>query len=349
MGSRTSPSCTWTSGPTARASTASWSARGPRAPNSSGAARGRSPPTMAGSPSGTRTRRPCASPRSSSTWWCSPRRSARRTGSATWRAPSHGGPPGEPLAGIEPPRVGVFVCHCGSNIAGVVDVPRVVQFAKTLPDVVWAQNQMFSCAGNTQKEIEDAIRSKGINRVVVAACSPKTHEGIFRKVLIRAGLNPFLLEMANVRNQDSWVHKAEKEAATLKAMDMVWMGVEKARRLVPLEITQTPVTQAALVVGGGIAGMMAAPALARQGYETHLVEKETKLGGLLRHLDVLAPSGLKAQELLELQEQELHDAGVHLHLGTEVEQIGGFVGNFAARLSSGEDLRVGAVVLATGR
>ncbi|MBI4589332.1 MAG: FAD-dependent oxidoreductase, partial [Candidatus Rokubacteria bacterium] len=116
----------------------------------------------------------------------------------------------EPLEGIETPRVGVFVCHCGSNIAGVVDVPRVVEFAKTLPDVVWAQNQMFSCAGNTQREIEDAIRSKGINRVVVAACSPKTHEGIFRKVLIRAGLNPFLLEMVNVRNQDSWVHKAEK-------------------------------------------------------------------------------------------------------------------------------------------
>ncbi|MEK7363031.1 MAG: FAD-dependent oxidoreductase, partial [candidate division NC10 bacterium] len=260
----------------------------------------------------------------------------------------HEEPHVEPLAGIETPRVGVFVCHCGSNIAGVVDVPRVVEFAKTLPDVVWAQNQMFSCAGNTQREIEEAIRSKGINRVVVAACSPKTHEGIFRKVLIRAGLNPFLLEMANVRNQDSWVHKAEKEAATVKAMDMVWMGVEKARRLTPLEITQSPVTQAALVVGGGIAGMMAATALARQGYETHLVEKETKLGGLLRHLDVLAPSGLKAQELLELQELELRDAGVHLHLGTEVEQIGGFVGNFAARLSSGEDLRVGAVVLATG-
>ncbi|MBI2153605.1 MAG: FAD-dependent oxidoreductase [Candidatus Rokubacteria bacterium] len=260
----------------------------------------------------------------------------------------HEEPRVEPLAGIETPRVGVFVCHCGSNIAGVVDVLRVVEFARTLPDVVWAQNQMFSCAGNTQREIEEAIRSKGINRVVVAACSPKTHEGIFRKVLIRAGLNPFLLEMVNVRNQDSWVHKAEKEAATQKAIDMVWMGVEKARRLTPLEMTQSPVIQAALVVGGGIAGMTAATALARQGYETHLVEKEAKLGGLLRYLDVLAPSGLKAQELLEHQEQELREAGVRLHLGTEVEQIGGFVGNFAARLSSGEDLRVGAVVLATG-
>jgi heterodisulfide reductase subunit A len=260
----------------------------------------------------------------------------------------HEEPRVEPLEGIETPRVGVFVCHCGSNIAGVVEVPRVVEFARGLPGVVWAQNQMFSCAGNTQREIEEAIRSKGINRVVIAACSPKTHEGIFRKVLIRAGLNPFLLEMANVRNQDSWVHKAEKEAATLKAMEMVWMGVEKARRLLPLEMTQSPVVRAALVIGGGIAGMTAATALARQGYETHLVEKEPKLGGLLRYLDELAPSGLKAQELLELHEEELKEAGVRLHLGAEVEQIGGFVGNFSARLSGGEELRVGAVVFATG-
>ncbi|MBI4608371.1 MAG: FAD-dependent oxidoreductase [Candidatus Rokubacteria bacterium] len=254
----------------------------------------------------------------------------------------------EPLAEIEVPRIGVFVCHCGSNIAGVVDVPRVVEHARNLPDVVWAQDQMYSCAGNTQKEIEEAIRSKGINRVVVAACSPKTHETIFRKVLIRAGLNPFLLEMVNVRNQDSWVHKQEREAASVKAMDMVAMGVEKARRLEPLTVTRSPIIQRALVVGGGVAGMSAAAALARQGYETHLVEKDSKLGGLLRFLDELAPLGLKAQELLERQEQELREAGVLLHLGTEVEQIGGFVGNFSARLVDGTELRVGAVVLATG-
>ncbi|MEK7879130.1 MAG: hypothetical protein AAB285_04660, partial [candidate division NC10 bacterium] len=177
-----------------------------------------------------------------------------------------------PLAGVETPRVGVFVCHCGSNIAGVVDVASVVRYAKHLPDVVWAQEQMYSCAGNTQREIEEAIRAKGINRVVVAACSPKTHETIFRKVLIRAGLNPFLMEMANIRNQDSWVHKAEPEAATVKAMDMVAMAVEKTRRLEPLTMTRSPVIQRALVIGGGIAGMTASAALARQGYETHLVE-----------------------------------------------------------------------------
>jgi len=254
----------------------------------------------------------------------------------------------EPLAGIETPRVGVFVCHCGSNIAGVVDVPRLVEYARRLPDVVWAQDQMYSCAGNTQQEIEEAIRAKGINRVVVTACSPKTHEAIFRRVLARAGLNPFLLEMVNVRNQDSWVHKQEREGATLKAMDMVAMGVEKARRLEPLTVTRTPVVQRALVIGGGIAGMTAATALARQGYETHLVEREQKLGGLLRYLDELAPSGLKAEELLARQEQELHEVGAHLHLGTEVEHIGGFVGNFSARLLDGTELGVGAVILATG-
>ena len=133
----------------------------------------------------------------------------------------------EPIADIDIPRVGVFVCHCGSNIAGVIDVEQVVAYARTLPDVILASNQMFSCAGNTQQEIEDAIRREQINRVVVAACSPKTHENIFRGVLVRAGLIPYLLEMSNIRNMDSWVHKNDNEAATLKAMDMLNMAVRK--------------------------------------------------------------------------------------------------------------------------
>ncbi len=179
----------------------------------------------------------------------------------------------EPMEGIEEARVGVFVCHCGSNIAGVVDVEQVVEYAKSLPDVVYASHQMFSCAGNTQQEIEDAIRQERITRVVIAACSPKTHEKIFRGVMQRAGLNPYLLEMSNIRNMDSWVHKYDKEGATIKAMDMVWMSVEKARLLEPLESSELPLTQAALVVGGGIAGMTAAAAVARQGIKTYLVEK----------------------------------------------------------------------------
>ncbi len=252
------------------------------------------------------------------------------------------------MEGIDTPRVGVFVCHCGSNIAGVVDVEAVVEFAKTLPDVVYAANQMFSCAGNTQQEIEEAIKQEGITRVVVAACSPKTHESIFRGVLMRSGLNPYLLEMSNIRNMDSWVHKADKEAATIKAMDMVSMAVEKARRLVPLEISHLPLTQSALVIGGGIAGMTAAAALARQGFKTHLVEKSDKLGGLLNQLEDVAPADLKAQELVKVKSHEVKKNGVKVHLSTEIETIGGVVGNFHAHLSNGKELEIGAVVLATG-
>ena len=254
----------------------------------------------------------------------------------------------EAVVDLMPPRIGVFVCHCGSNIAGVVDVPQVVAYARTLPGVVYASNQMFSCAGNTQKEIEEVIRFERINRVVVAACSPKTHEFIFRGVLQRSGLNPYLLEMTNIRNMDSWVHKNDPQAATLKAMDMVWMAVEKARRLTALETNSVPLKQSALVVGGGIAGMTAAAALSYQGFETHLVEKEQHLGGLLKQLDQIAPAHIQAGELLAAKARDVGLSGVQVHLGSVVETIGGVVGSFQARLSNGEQLEVGAVVVATG-
>ena len=254
----------------------------------------------------------------------------------------------EPITDLEDPRVGVFICHCGSNIAAVVDVPRVVEFAWTLPNVVYAQDQKFSCAGNTQAEIADRIREHNVNRLVVAACSPKTHEGTFRRVCFKAGLNPYLLEMVNLRNQDSWVHKEDRDAATFKALDMVKMGVEKAALLVPLETSHQSMIQTALVIGGGIAGMASAANLARQGYETHLVEREPELGGLVRHLDELAPAGLSARELLKRQRKEVLNSGVKVHAGVEVEQIGGHIGDFYARLSDGEEIKAGAVVLAMG-
>lgn len=254
----------------------------------------------------------------------------------------------EPITDLAEPRVGVFVCHCGSNIAGVVDVPQAVEFARTLPGVVHAQGQMFSCAGNTQEEIVQAIRDKRINRVVIAACSPKTHESTFRRVCVKAGLNPYLLEMTNVRNMDSWVHKAVPDAATHKALDMVRMGVEKARLLTPLVPGEQPVVQRALVIGGGVAGMAAAIALAAQGYETHLVEKAPALGGLLNALDEISPAGLGARTLVQQLRGQVEAAGVHVHLGTQVETIGGHVGDFSAHLTSGDDIRAGAVILATG-
>jgi heterodisulfide reductase subunit A len=254
----------------------------------------------------------------------------------------------EPMTGIEEPRVGVFVCHCGSNIAGVVDVEEVVDYAKTLPDVAYAGNQMFSCAGNTQKEIEDAIRNEHLTRIVIAACSPKTHESIFRDVLVRAGLNPYLMVMSNIRNMDSWVHKTDKPAATIKAKDMVAMAVEKARQLEPLEISHLPVTQRALVVGGGIAGLTASVALSNQGLETHLIEQRDRLGGLVNDLFELSPSGTEAQSLINLKVNELQESDVQVHCGTSIENISGVVGNFHAQLSTGDELEVGAVVLATG-
>lgn len=270
--------------------------------------------------------------------------SMRHLSARQWPHP----PEVEPVPNIEIPRVGVFVCHCGSNIAGVVDVDRVSEYAKSLPDVVYAGHQMFSCAGNTQAEIEDIIRREGITRVVVAACSPKTHEQIFRDVLTRAGLNPYLLEMSNIRNMDSWVHKNQKEEATVKAMEMVAMAVEKARLLTPLTPSHLEVQQGALVIGGGIAGMTAAAALAQQGFTTHLVEKESRLGGLLNHLQTFAPAGISTAEMIAAKAHEVEMSHVQVHLNTEVETISGLVGDFSAHLSTGEDLRVGAVVVATG-
>jgi heterodisulfide reductase subunit A len=254
----------------------------------------------------------------------------------------------EPMEDIDVPRVGVFVCHCGSNIAGVVDVTQVTEYARTLPDVVHVDHQMFSCAGNTQAEIEQAIRGHKINRVVIAACSPKTHEAIFQGVMVRAGLNPYLLVMSNIRNMDSWVHKNEKEAATRKAKDMVAMAVEHARLLTPLVAPHLPLVQKALVIGGGIAGMTAATTLAQQGFETHLVERAEVLGGMLNNLDTLAPANIPAASLVQAKLKALVDTGVQVHVATEVETAGGVVGNFQVVLSNGERLEVGAIIIATG-
>lgn len=254
----------------------------------------------------------------------------------------------DPMPGIETPRVGVFVCHCGSNIAGVVDVERVTEYARGLPDVTFATHQMFSCTGSMQREIEDAIVREQLTRIVIAACSPKTHESIFRGVLMRTGLNPYLLEMANIRNMDSWVHKFDKEGATIKAMDMVSMAVEKARRLEPLEPAELKVTRVALVIGGGIAGMTAACAIANQGIETHLVERDSELGGQLRHLHSIAPSDLNPADLIEVKLAELERAGVIVHLETQVASVSGVVGNFKARFSDESEITVGAIVMATG-
>jgi heterodisulfide reductase subunit A2 len=247
-----------------------------------------------------------------------------------------------------PPKIGVFLCDCGSNIAGVVNVPEVLEYARTLQGVAHAERVRFACAANTQELIGRTIREKKLNRLVVAACSPKTHGPTFQRVASRAGLNPYLFEMANVRNQDSWVHKKYPQEATQKSKDLVRMSVEKAGRLRALETVKVPVVQSALVVGGGVAGITAATNLAKQGFQTHLVERNNELGGTLLQLTDVAPSGLSARQLVKMKEREMLSAGVHVHSGTRIETVSGFVGNFNVHLTDGKTLDVGSIVLATG-
>ncbi len=184
----------------------------------------------------------------------------------------------------EPPRVGVFVCHCGSNIASVVDVERVVKETQRLPFVIHAERNTYTCADDSQDRIKAMIAEHRLNRVVVASCTPRTHEPIFRDTLRDAGLNPFLLEMANIRDQCSWVHSGDPDQATEKAIDLVRMAVGRTARLMPLQQEMVPVNNAALVIGGGVAGMTAALTLADQGFPVHLVEKDAQLGGTARQL-----------------------------------------------------------------
>jgi heterodisulfide reductase subunit A len=251
----------------------------------------------------------------------------------------------------EEPRVGVFVCHCGANIGRVVDVPSVVDYASSLPHVIYAREQMFSCATNCAKEITDVVKEKGLNRVVVAACSPRTLEPLFRDTLREAGINPYYFEMANIREHNSWVHSREKEEATEKAKGIIRMSVARACRLAPLQEFDLPVNKAALVVGGGLAGMTCALSIANQGHEVHLVEKDTDLGGIARKLHHTL-EGLDVQAFLRdcIKKVYRHPL-VHVYTGATITEAGGYVGNFVTRVQSEgrvTELRHGAVVVAVG-
>ncbi len=251
----------------------------------------------------------------------------------------------------EEPKVGVFVCHCGANIGRVVDVPSAVEYALTLPHVVYAQEQLFSCATNSAQEITDMIKEKGLNRVVVAACTPRTHEPTFRETLREAGINQYYLEMANIREHCSWVHSKEKETATEKAKDLIRMSVARACHLEPLQEFELPVNKAALVLGGGLAGMNCALSIAKQGHVVHLVEKESDLGGIacrLRH----TLEGLDVQEYLhELVHEVYRHPLIHLYTDTTITEVDGYVGNFVTKVESkGEisEIEHGVAVIATG-
>jgi heterodisulfide reductase subunit A len=251
----------------------------------------------------------------------------------------------------ERPRIGVFVCRCGINIAGVVDVPAVRDYAATLPYVEYVADNIYSCSQDTQETMSQIIKQKNLNRVVVAACTPKTHEPLFQETLVNAGLNKYLFEMANIRNHDSWVHKNNPGLATRKAKDLVRMAVNKAALMSPLKEAELAMNPKAMVVGGGIAGMAAARSLARQGYETHLVEKSERLGGQARNLLRTASGEDVQQKLKEMIAEVEKNETIHIHLATEIENVEGFVGNFKTTLAQNgkqEVLEHGVAVMATG-
>ncbi len=190
----------------------------------------------------------------------------------------------------ENPRVGVYVCHCGSNIAGVIDPAAVAEYAATLPDVVLAKDNLYMCADSGQRLIQQDIKEHNLNRVVVAACSVRLHEPTFRACVAKAGMNPFLFEMANIREQDTWVHSHEPEKALEKAKELVASAVAKSHFLNPLTMIEVPVTKRALVLGGGVAGISTALDLADMGIETYIVEKEPSIGGRMAQLNKTFPT-----------------------------------------------------------
>jgi len=251
----------------------------------------------------------------------------------------------------EEPRIGVFVCHCGSNIAGVVKVPDVVEYAKTLTNVVYAENNLYTCSNDTQDRIKEKITEHNLNRVVVASCTPRTHEPLFRNTLAEAALNPYLFEMANIRDQCSWVHMHEPDKATAKSKDLVRMAIAKARLLKPLQRHSIKVEKAALVIGGGLSGMTAALALANQGFDVYLAEKEKELGGSLRHVHYLFNGDRPQNELVRLRGEIDQNSRIHQFTGAVIESIDGTIGNFKTRISvQGETTEVthGVVIVATG-
>jgi heterodisulfide reductase subunit A len=251
----------------------------------------------------------------------------------------------------EEPRVGVFVCHCGANIGRVVDVPSSVEYALTLPNVAHAQEQLFSCSTDAAEQIVDAINEKKLNRVVVAACTPRTHEPLFRDTLREAGINQYYFDFANIREHCSWVHSKEKEEATQKAKDLIRMSVARASLLEPLQEFDLPVDKRALVVGGGIAGMTAALSIANQGHEVHLVEKEAELGGIARQLHYTL-EGLDVQAYLsDIIRQVYQHPLVHVYTGATIKDATGYVGNFTTTVESNGrlyEIKHGATVIAIG-
>ncbi|MFC1496908.1 FAD-dependent oxidoreductase [Verrucomicrobiota bacterium] len=246
-------------------------------------------------------------------------------------------------------RIGVFICHCGSNIASVIDVESVAAYAKKLGGVVYAKNILYACSQDSQELMKETIKKEDLNRVIVASCTPRTHEPLFRETLREAGLNEYMFEMVNIREQCSWVHQQQHDQANEKAKALVRGGVGKAHMLEPLKLSKVGVTKAALVIGGGMSGITAALSLSGQGFDVYLVEKEEKLGGNLCHIKHNL-KGYDWQNYLRYAAEEIESReNIKLYLNTEVDEVAGFVGNFTTKLKGHSDkIKNGVIIVATG-
>ncbi len=245
------------------------------------------------------------------------------------------------------PRIGVFLCHCGINIAHVLDVDKLGEAAKGLPHVVHVQSDLFACSDQAQRVIQEKVAEHKLNRVIAAACTPRTHEPIFRETLRLIGLNPYLFEMVNIRDQCSWVHTNEPIEAQKRANDQIRMAVARAARLEPLEKKELKVNPSAVVIGGGLAGMRAATDLAVQGFPVTLLEKSDKLGGRARELNVTFPEEYDAETLFNEAYDRLQNSGAIIKTETEIEKVDGFVGDFTVHTTNGP-IKAGAIILAVG-
>ncbi|MGD8270717.1 MAG: FAD-dependent oxidoreductase, partial [Desulfobacterales bacterium] len=248
-------------------------------------------------------------------------------------------------------RVGVFACHCGANIGRVVDVPAVVEYARTLDNVVYATEQLFSCATDSAESITETVKEEGLNRVVVAACSPRTLEPLFRDTLREAGINQYYFEMANIREHCSWVHSKEPEDATQKAKDITRMSIARASLLQPLQEIDLPVNRTALVVGGGIAGMTSALSIAKQGHEVYLLERDADLGGTARKIHYTL-DGMDVQAYLnDLVRKVYQHPSIYVYTRAVITGATGYVGNFVTKIKSdrgNSEIKHGAAIIAVG-
>ena len=259
-------------------------------------------------------------------------------------------PPEKEVAGEEP-KIGVFVCHCGINIGAVVAVPKVVEYARTLPNIVYAEDNLYTCSQDTQERIKAMIAEHKLNRVVVASCSPRTHEPLFQGTIREAGLNRYLFEMTNIRDQCSWVHRDRPEEATQKAKDLVKMAIDKVRLVQPLKELTVPITPKGLVIGGGLAGMTAALELANQGFECSLIEKSDLLGGNVRKVYYTLDGNNVSKFLEETIQKVEQNKLIHVYKNAQIKEVTGYIGNFRTTVDikgKEEILEHGVIIVATG-